>query len=64
MICPNTLAASITAAAIALSEGKSSEDINLLGAIFTQLGDTLDTISIQQSAVEQKLEEHKKNSMQ
>ena len=47
MMCPNELAASITALAAAIAEGKSAEDISLLGTIFTQLGDTLETISVQ-----------------
>ncbi|MDP4119473.1 MAG: hypothetical protein Q8876_00230 [Bacillota bacterium] len=46
MICPNTLVASITGIAVALSEGHSSDDIALMGAAFSQLGDTLTTISI------------------
>lgn len=35
----------ITALALALAEGKSSEEVTLLGAAFTQLGDTLGTIA-------------------
>lgn len=54
MVCPNTLVTSITAAAIALSEGRSSDEISLLGAAFTQLGDTLSTISTQKDIIESK----------
>lgn len=54
MLCPASLVASITAAAIAMSEGKSSEEINLLGTVFTQLGDTLTTISVQKDNIESK----------
>lgn len=35
----------ITALAIAIAKGKSSEEINLLATYFNQLGDTLDTIA-------------------
>ena len=52
MTCPNTLVAAVTAAAIALSEGRSADELSLLGALFTQLGDTLTTISIQKSIAE------------
>lgn len=47
MVSPNTLVASITAAAIALAEGKSSDQISLMAAVFTQFGDTLATINTQ-----------------
>ena len=40
--CP---AAAVTAAAIALAEGRSTDEVNFLGALFTQLGDTLLTIA-------------------
>lgn len=36
---------SISALACALAQGKSNEEINLLGVFFTQLGDSLETIS-------------------
>ena len=39
------LTASITALANALSCGKTVDELNLLGVIFTQLGDTLFTIA-------------------
>jgi len=45
MCCPNTLTASITAAAAMLAEGRESDEIALLGAALTQLGDTLTTIA-------------------
>lgn len=43
------LTTSITAIANALACGKSADEINLLGVIFTQLGDTLLTIGTQKS---------------
>lgn len=43
------LTASITAIANALACGLTEDEINLLGAIFTQLGDTLLTIATHKS---------------
>lgn len=43
--CPYALIASITATAALLAEGKTADEINLLGAVFNQLGDTLATIA-------------------
>ena len=48
-MCPNQLIAAITAAAAALAEGRSADEITILGTIFTQLGDTLATIAAQKS---------------
>ncbi|MGN0471089.1 MAG: DUF6774 domain-containing protein [Acutalibacteraceae bacterium] len=49
MMCPNELVTSITALAVAIAEGKSEEEISLLAALFTQLGDTLATIAVQKN---------------
>ena len=45
MMCGETAAAAVTALASALSCGRSADEIALLGTVFTQLGDTLITIS-------------------
>ena len=45
MMCGETAAAAVTALASALSCGRSADEITLLGTLFTQLGDTLITIS-------------------
>jgi hypothetical protein len=42
------IALSVTAAAIALANGLSSNELALMGAVFTQLGDTLTTMSVAQ----------------
>ena len=55
MICPEGLAASVTAAAAALSQGRSDDEISLLGALFTQLGDTLATIALARSINENQI---------
>lgn len=49
MLCPNELVASITALAVSIANGKSEAEINLLGSIFSQLGDTLQTIATQKA---------------
>lgn len=45
MICPENLAALVTAAAISLSQGKSAEEVELLSSVLIQLADTLATIA-------------------
>lgn len=42
---PCTVNMSISALACAISEGKSTDEINALGAFFSQLGDSLETIA-------------------
>ena len=51
-MCPNQLVTALTAAAVALSEGKSPEEISVLAAVLTQLGDTLATIAAQKTLCE------------
>ena len=48
-MCPNTLAAGITARAAAIAEGREADEITLIGATLTQLGDTLATIAAQKN---------------
>jgi hypothetical protein len=43
------IALSVTAAAIALGKGLSSDEMALMGTVFTQLGDTLTTMSVVQN---------------
>ena len=45
MLCPEELAAAVTATAISISRNLSSDDIEVLAAALTQLADTLVTIS-------------------
>lgn len=61
MLCPNTLVASITAAAVAIADERSNEDIGILAAAFTQLGDTLATIVTQRSRIESGCEQTEKS---
>lgn len=44
-IDPCSLNMTISALACAIAEGKSDSEINLLSAFFSQLGDSLETIS-------------------
>ena len=53
---PNEFVASITALAIAMSEGKSSDEIGQLSLFFNQLGVTLASISVTKAANEGKLQ--------
>lgn len=48
-MCPNQLITTITALAAMIAEGKSEDEISLIAAIFSQLGDTLDTIAAQKA---------------
>ena len=48
-MCPNTLAAGITAIAAAIAEGRNADEIALIGAALKQLGDTLATIAVQKN---------------
>ena len=43
------LVLSISALACCIAEGRSPEDLALLSAVFSQLGDTLDTLSAQKA---------------
>lgn len=46
---PCALTAEVTAIANVLASGLSDEKLELIAAIFTQLGDTLATIAVQRS---------------
>lgn len=48
-MCPNALITAITAAAAAIAEGRDPDEIAAIGAVFTQLGDTLATIAVQKN---------------
>lgn len=51
------LTASITALANGIACGRSTDEINLLGVVFTQLGDTLLTIGTQKEICEKRAAE-------
>lgn len=52
MCCPESLAAVTTALSIAIAQGKSINELNLLSAIFNQIGETLETIVAQRECLE------------
>lgn len=52
---PCELTVSITALANALASDLTNDELNLLGAVFSQLGDTLVTIATQRSICESAL---------
>ena len=54
MLSPAQLASWVHLAALELACGKSADELSVLGAIFTQLGDTLTTMSAQQSLMDAK----------
>lgn len=54
MDCSQALTAAVTAAAIAISEGRGSEEIELIAAIFVQLGDSLVTIASGRALLEER----------
>ena len=52
MCCANELVVFITGVAVAIAEGKATDDLSLMAAAFTQLGDTLATIAAQRAICE------------
>jgi hypothetical protein len=53
-MCPEELVLFISTLAITISKDKSSDEIELLSAIFSQLGDTLATIVTSRECFEDK----------
>ena len=62
MICPEELAVMVNAVAIATAQDKSVEQIEILSAVFTQIGDTLATIATQKANIELCLKKNNKIS--
>jgi len=54
LLSPEQLASWVHIAALELSCGKSAAELGVLGSVFTQLGDTLTTMSAQKSFLESK----------
>jgi len=52
MLLPEEIALTITAAAISISKQLSPEDSALVGAAFTQLGDTMATIAAARARID------------
>lgn len=44
-----SLAAAVTALAAVLAEGRSADELSLMAAVLTQLGDTLATMAVERS---------------
>ena len=53
MLSPEQLASWVHIAALELGHDKSAAELALLGSVFTQLGDTLTTMSAQKSLIEE-----------
>ncbi len=62
-MCPNDLIALVTALAAAIAEGKTIDELALLTAIFSQLGDTLGTIAAQRQICEDLQNRNNKNNL-
>ena len=60
MVNPIELTASVTALANAIACKLTVNELNLLAALLTQLGDTLATIATQRGICEERREEEKK----
>ncbi|MCL2695878.1 MAG: hypothetical protein FWE69_06085 [Clostridiales bacterium] len=52
MVCGSKLVLFITTVAVTIADGKTTDELSLLGAAFTQLGDTLTTMATQQAFCE------------
>ena len=50
---PEELVVWVSIAALRLAEGKSSDELSVLGAVFTQLGDTLATMAARMELLEE-----------
>jgi len=59
MDCSGVTVMTVTAAAVALADGKSVDELNLMGALFMQLGDTLTSIALQRELCENKCRKDK-----
>ena len=52
MLCPESLVVWVSIAALRLAEGRTADELSLLGSVFTQLGDTLGTMSARKGMLE------------
>lgn len=62
MLCPTELAILVNTIAIAIGQGKSQAELNILATIFMQIGDTLTTMSVQSANIQQCCCEKEDNS--
>ena len=60
MLCPQELTVAVTAAANALYDQFDAEELAVLSAVFTQLGDTLITLAAQKALLKARCTENKK----
>jgi hypothetical protein len=51
-LSPEELVVFISTVSIAIAQGKSDDELNVLAAVFSQIGDTLATISAQRDIIE------------
>lgn len=62
MLCPEQIAMIASAIAVSFSENKSTAELSMYAAIFTQVGDTLATIATGRSNIEDCLNEKTSDS--
>lgn len=60
MLCPQELTVAVTAAANALYDQCDAEELAVLSAVFTQLGDTLITLAAQKALLKVRCTGNKK----
>lgn len=53
-MCPCDVTMGVAALAAAMAEGRSTQELSLLGAVLVQLGDTLATLAAQRALCETK----------
>ena len=56
---PSELAAAVAATAITIANNTPTEDLLLLGSVFVQLGETLETIAVQREYLSRKCGENR-----
>jgi len=52
MLSPQELVLWVNAVALQLAQGKTTDELNVLGSVLNLLGDAISTISAQQAAIE------------
>lgn len=56
MLAPEAIITTVTALATAIAQGRDNDEIALLGTVFSQLGDTLATLSAAKDIIKNKTE--------
>lgn len=54
MLAPEAIITMVTALAASIAQGRDNDEIALIGTVFTQLGDTLTTLSVAKDIIKNK----------